>query len=77
MPARRLINLVFTDMALQAGADSGIVDPLHINTAELSRLDASDQAVRLARNLLSGEDEYGVEFISAYREGLLSSTSIP
>lgn len=72
MPARRLINLVFTDMALQAGADSGIVDPLHINTAELSRLDASDQAVRLARNLLSGEDEYGVEFISAYRDGLLN-----
>ncbi len=71
MPGRRLINLVFTRMAMEAGADSGIVDPLQINSASLSGLDSASPAVRLAHNLLSGADEFGAKFIAAYREGKL------
>jgi len=73
MPARKLINQVFTWLCVQAGADSGIVDPLQINAALLKALDPASEPFRLARALLLGEDEFGVEFIAAHREGRIAS----
>ena len=71
MPSRKLINQVFTCMALEAGADSGIVDPLQINGKILAALDTSSEPFKLARALLTGEDLFGAEFITAHREGRL------
>jgi len=71
MPSRKLINQVFTWMALEAGADSGIVDPLQINGKVLAGLDTTSEPFKLARALLTGEDMFGAEFISAHREGRL------
>ena len=69
MPARKLINQVFTWLAVQAGADSGIVDPAHINGRILAALDQTTEAFQLAQALLTGQDEYGINFITASREG--------
>jgi 5-methyltetrahydrofolate--homocysteine methyltransferase len=69
MPSRKLINQVFTWLAVEAGADGGIVDPMQINAKILSGLDPASEGFRLARALLLGEDEYGMEFIGAAREG--------
>ncbi|MCE9614321.1 MAG: dihydropteroate synthase [Lentisphaerae bacterium] len=69
MPARKLINQVFTWLAVQAGADSGIVDPAHINGKILSGLDPKAEDFELARAMLMGEDEYGMNFITATRDG--------
>jgi len=71
MPNRKLINQVFTDLAVARGADSGIVDPLQINAKILAGLDRSAEPYRLAQALLEGSDEFGAEYLTAHREGRL------
>ena len=71
MPCRKLINQVFAWLAVEAGGDGGIVDPLQINAGILSALDTRSESFQLARALLKGEDEFGMNFITAYREGKL------
>jgi 5-methyltetrahydrofolate--homocysteine methyltransferase len=71
MPNRRLINQVFTWLAVEAGADSGIVDPLQINSRMLESVDTGSEPFKLARALLTGEDLFGAEYITAHREGRL------
>lgn len=71
MPNRKLINQVFAAMAVDAGADSGIVDPLQINGMILAALDRQSEPYGLAKRLLTGEDAFGAEYIAAHREGRL------
>jgi len=67
MPNRKLINQVFSWLAVQAGADGGIVDPLQINAGILSSMDTNSRDFKLAEALLTGKDEFGMEFITAFR----------
>lgn len=69
MPNRKLINQVFAHLCVEAGADSGIVDPLHINAKILAGLDTGADSYGLASDLLLGKDEFGMNFITASREG--------
>ena len=71
MPNRKLINQVFSRLALESGADGGIVDPLQISPAILNALDPEAEPFQLARALLMGEDDFGMNFITAAREGKL------
>ena len=71
MPNRKLLNQVFAHMAVAAGADGGIVDPLHINTEVLTTMDTTSTSYQLAYAALNGEDEYGMNYITAAREGSL------
>lgn len=71
MPARKLINQVFAYLAVAAGGDGGIVDPHQINARMLEALDTQAEPFRLARALLLGEDEFGMNFIAAHRAGKL------
>lgn len=71
MPARRLISDVFLDLCVQAGQDSGIVDPVAADIAAALAPDREDEAYRLAADLLTGVDAFGVEFIDAFRAGRL------
>lgn len=71
MPARKLINRVFAYLAVEAGGDGGIVDPLQINAKILQDLDTKAEPFQLAKALLTGTDEFGMNFIAAYREGKL------
>lgn len=73
MPNRKLINQVFTWMCCEAGGDGGIVDPMQINIPILNGLDPASEPFKLAHALLTGEDEYGMEYISAAREGTLDA----
>ena len=72
MPARKLINQVFAWLAVEAGGDGGIVDPLQINADLLRKLDTAGEPFKLARALLTGEDEFGMNFITAHREKRIS-----
>jgi 5-methyltetrahydrofolate--homocysteine methyltransferase len=67
-PKRIVINQVFARLCLDAGCDGGIVDPAQINDGILSSIDFSDESFRLARELLLGNDEYGMNYITAFRE---------
>lgn len=66
-PRRAVINKAFARLCRDAGCDGGIVDPMQINDSILNSIDFETKEYRLARNLLEGRDEFGMEFISAMR----------
>ena len=60
LPVRKMINLGFTVLAMNAGLDSAILDPTNRDMMGLI----------YATEALLGLDDYCMEYISAYREGL-------
>jgi hypothetical protein len=60
---------VFAKLCLDAGCDGGIVDPAQINDKVLSSIDYSEESFRLAFELLEGRDEWGMNYIQAFRKG--------
>ena len=71
LPARRLLNDVFIDLAAAAGADSGIIDPVANDLRRIAVLDREARPYRLASDLLTGADPYGGAFLVAFRAGEL------
>jgi 5-methyltetrahydrofolate--homocysteine methyltransferase len=71
MPNRKLINQVFTYICVQAGLDGGIVDPRHINLKILNGMDTESEAYTITADLVLGKDDFGMNYISASREGKL------
>ena len=63
LPARKYINRSFIILAMNAGMDSAIIDPLN---AEMMGLIYAAEA-------LLGNDEYCIEYINAFRKGLFSA----
>ena len=60
LPVRRMLNLGFTVLAMNAGLDSAILDPT----------DRDMMGIIFATEALLGLDDYCMEYIGAYREGL-------
>ena len=60
LPMRKMINLGFTVLAMNAGLDSAILDPTNRDM----------MGVIFATEALLGLDDYCMEYIGAYREGL-------
>jgi cobalamin-dependent methionine synthase I len=63
LPKRKIVNRAFLLMALHAGMDAAIMDPL----------DAELMALRLAGELVLGHDEYCMRYLKAYRAGQLGA----
>ncbi|MCJ7835276.1 methyltetrahydrofolate cobalamin methyltransferase [Cuneatibacter sp. NSJ-177] len=61
LPARKLINQGFLVLAMNAGLDSGILDPTNRDLLGLV----------YATEALLGMDDYCMEYIGAYRDGLI------
>jgi len=61
LPARKLINQAFMVLAMNAGMDSAIVDPTNRDILGLI----------YATKALLEQDEYCLEYISAFRQGLI------
>jgi 5-methyltetrahydrofolate--homocysteine methyltransferase len=72
LPNRKLINDAFLALAMDAGVDSGIIDPIAIEVARIRTLDRSARPFRLAADVLSGEDLFAVEYLTAFRAGELT-----
>jgi 5-methyltetrahydrofolate corrinoid/iron sulfur protein methyltransferase len=62
LPVRRLINRAFLTLALAAGLDTAILDPL----------DRELRKSLLAADVVLGQDRYCLNFTRAYRAGLLN-----
>ena len=62
LPARSFVNRYFLSLAIQAGLDSAILDPL----------DREIQATILATELVLGRDNYCLNYIRASRKGLFN-----
>ena len=60
LPARKFVNQAFLILAMGAGMDSAIINPLHKHMMGLI----------YAAEALAGLDEYCIEFIGGYRKGL-------
>ncbi|MBU5452580.1 methyltetrahydrofolate cobalamin methyltransferase [Pseudoflavonifractor sp. MSJ-30] len=60
LPVRKMVNLGFTVLAMNAGLDSAILDPTNRDM----------MGVIFATEALLGLDDYCMEYISAYRDGL-------
>ena len=71
IPARRLVNEVFINLAIDHGADAGILDPVAGNINSIVALDRSTPPYKLARQMLLGEDEHCKHFLRAFRKGEL------
>ena len=60
LPVRKMLNMAFMTLAMQAGMDSAIVDPTNRDM----------MGIIYATDALLGNDDFGVEYISAYRDNL-------
>lgn len=71
IPARRSMNAVFINLAVESGADSGIIDPVMNRLDTVFAADPESRSYRLAENALLGHDEHCLEYIKAWRAGEL------
>jgi 5-methyltetrahydrofolate--homocysteine methyltransferase len=69
IPARKLINEAFLKLAIDAGADSGIIDPVSTDIDRVRALDIDSGAHALARDAITGADPGCRLFLKAYRAG--------
>ena len=67
LPARKLLNDVFVLLALDAGADGGIMDPVASPPAAILAMDRDDPRYRLAEDVMLGRDEHCMAYIRAWR----------
>jgi 5-methyltetrahydrofolate--homocysteine methyltransferase len=70
LPCRHLINDAFFVLAIEAGADSGIIDPVTNNPATVFTVDQSSFAFQCAVDMLLGQDRRCKTFLKSYRKKL-------
>ncbi len=71
IPARKIINDVFLILAVEAGADSGIVDPVQSRPDEVFKVDRASASYQLAEDVLMGRDKHCKAYIKAWRKKML------
>lgn len=71
LPCRQLINDVFIILAVEAGADSGIIDPVASRLNSVFSRDRQSRPFQLAQEMLLGRDRNCKNFLRAYRKGEL------
>jgi len=73
MPERRIVNDTFLDLAIAAGVDSGIIDPIATDPRRALAMDRAGRAYRLASDALTGADAFCMAYLTAYRAGELTA----
>ncbi len=71
LPCRRLVNEVFINLSVEAGVDSGIVDPVANDLRRVFLADKTGKPYQLARDMLLGADRNCKTFLRAFRKGEL------
>ncbi|AWT59733.1 MAG: 5-methyltetrahydrofolate:corrinoid/iron-sulfur protein co-methyltransferase [Candidatus Moanabacter tarae] len=72
IPCRRLVNNVFLNLVIQAGADSGIIDPITSRLDHVLSMERASIPYKLTENMLLGRDRFCKKFLRAYRKGELN-----
>ena len=72
LPARRLMNTAFINLAVEAGADSGIIDPVMNPPGAVFAADRESEPHRIAEAALLGRDEFCANYLKAWRSGALN-----
>ena len=68
LPARKILNDMFVLLAVEAGADGGIMDPVASPPEAILAIDRTDPNYKLAEDVLMGRDEHCMEYIRAWRK---------
>ena len=71
LPNRKLINDVMVALGIDAGVDSGIIDPIALSPERCRTMDRSTRSFRLAADVLTGQDMFAMEYLTAHRAGEL------
>lgn len=69
IPGRKVVNDTFVILAVAAGADGGIIDPVLSSPSEIFAMDRESLGYRLAEDMLLGKDEHCKNYIRAWRKG--------
>ncbi len=69
LPNRKLVNEVFLRLAIDHGADSGIIDPIHLDIDKILSMDMDSKPVQITTDMLMGNDDFCMNYITAYRSG--------
>ena len=77
LPSRRVVNDAFLLLAIEAGADSGILDPVACSLGRVLATDRDSRPFRLAVDVLTGADRNCQAYIKAYRAGELELPEAP
>jgi len=72
IPHRRAVNDLFLRLAVAAGADGGIIDPVANPPKRAHELDPTSKVYQLAEDVLLGRDEHCRNYIRAWRKGEIS-----
>ena len=73
LPARKLLNDVFVLLAVEAGADGAIMDPVASPPEAIFAIDRGEARWRLAEDVMLGRDEHCMAYIRAWRKGRLAA----
>ena len=68
LPARKLLNEMFVLLAVEAGADGGIMDPVASPPEAILAIDRTEPNYKLAEDVLMGRDEHCMAYIRAWRK---------
>ena len=71
LPKRGLINQTFIHLALGAGIDAGITDPVQTKLGSVLDLDTDSESYRVTSDMLLGRDDFCLSYIQAFRDGRL------
>jgi len=71
LPKRKLINDTFMKLGLDAGIDSGIIDPIQCNLEQVFNPTLPSECIHMAEDMLLGKDEFCMNYIAAWRNGKL------
>jgi 5-methyltetrahydrofolate--homocysteine methyltransferase len=75
LPSRRILNHAFLLLAIEAGADSGIIDPISTNVSEVLAADRGARPFQLAIDVLTGVDRDCRQYVRAHRAGELETVA--
>jgi 5-methyltetrahydrofolate--homocysteine methyltransferase len=75
LPNRRLLNDAFLALAIEAGADSGIIDPTAVSLERARSFDRDSRPFQLALDVLTGADSDCRIYMKAHRAGELVSSN--
>ena len=68
LPARKALNEIFVLLAVEAGADGGILDPVASPPGTILAIDRADPRYKLAEDVMLGRDEHCMAWIRAWRQ---------
>ena len=71
LPNRRLLNDAFLALAIEAGADSGIIDPTAVSIERALGVRPHSRPFQLALDVLTGADSDCRKYMKAHRAGEL------